>query len=176
MIAPPEAGSFPAYFQQYVDLVQNKNVIQALEDGLYEVQNYFRKVTPEQGEYKYADGKWTVKEVLCHIIDTERIFNYRALCIARGEQQSLIGFDENAYADNSLCEHRTIACLLEEHEALRKSTIALYKGLHSSVLQNSGTASGKAVSIRLFPYITVGHEKHHLNIIQERYLGKLLNN
>ncbi len=174
MILRPEKRSYPAYFEQYVELVTEENVLQAFENSLYEVQNYFRKVTPEQGEFRYAPEKWTVKEVLAHIIDTERIFNYRALCIARGEKASLMGFDENAYAANSKCENRTIASLLAEHEAVRKSTIQLYKNLDTSVWSASGVANGKEVSIAMFPYASAGHEKHHMNVIVERYLGKLL--
>ena len=120
--------------------------------------------------YAYAPGKWTLAEVLQHVLDGERIFAYRCLCIARGEQQQLPSFDENSYSEHAVTSHRTLGSFLEEWSSIRQATISLLAHLHEGCLDNMGHAAGYPVQVRALPWIIAGHEVHHLQIIQERYL------
>jgi hypothetical protein len=120
---------------------------------------------------RYAPGKWSVKEVVCHLADAERVFAYRALSIARGDQTPLPGFDENAWAPQSGADARPIGDLLDEFTAVRAATVRLLRGLDAPAWSRSGTASGKPVTVRALAYIMAGHELHHLSILKERYTG-----
>ena len=118
----------------------------------------------------YASGNWTLKELIVHVTDTERIFAYRALCIARGEQAMLPGFDENTYAAASNAESRSIESIMAEYNSVRQASIALLAGLSDEVFLNMGNANNIPVSVRALAYQIAGHELHHMNIIKERYL------
>ncbi len=127
-------------------------------------------VPVEKEEYRYAEGKWTVKEVLGHICDTERILGYRALCIARGEQKELPGFDENHYVSNGYFNKRSLYDLAHEFSIVRESNIALFKSFDENILDKKGTANKNIMSVRSILFMIAGHEKHHINVIKERYL------
>lgn len=169
-MAKSKLTTVPAYYVSYLDLIAEDDLDSALQSSseLWDVQA--GSIPENKGDYRYADGKWTVKEVLQHIIDSERIFTYRALCIARGERKDLAGFDENMYAEQSFANKRTLTSLIEEFKLQRASTAALYSGLPSEVLKRKGNANGFVVSTELLGFVTVGHQIHHLNIIKERYL------
>ncbi|WP_435524372.1 DinB family protein [Chryseobacterium indoltheticum] len=133
----------------------------------------YSKLTEEQSLFAYAEGKWTLKEVLLHLSDTERVFQYRILAIARREQKDLPGFDEELYAQNSFANERTLESLLEEFQSMRKSSQILLETANSSALKNIGTANGNQVSAETIGKLIIGHNIHHLNVIEERYLPNL---
>jgi hypothetical protein len=170
-IAKPAEGEYAPYAPAYINLVPNDGlVLQQLTENFNTVKNLILSLPPEKLLYRYADGKWTIKEVLVHIMDSERIFSYRALCIARHETLDLPGFEENDYARYSNANNRDIKNILDDYEALRHATITLFNGFDDSVLTQTGTANKNKFSVRAAAYMIAGHELHHLNIIKERYL------
>jgi uncharacterized damage-inducible protein DinB len=121
-------------------------------------------------DYRYAEGKWTIKDIIQHVIDTERIFAYRALRISRNDITPLPGFEENDYVENTKANERGIQDLLAEFSAVRYATLFLFKSFSEEQLKRIGTASGTAISVRAIGFIIIGHQKHHQNVFQERYL------
>ncbi len=158
------------YFNNYINLVQEDNLKAAYLAQQSLIDNFFSSISEEQSCFAYAEGKWSIKELLLHIIDCERIFAYRALCIARGEQQHLPGFEENDYARNSEANERPWGNIIAELQAVRKSTLFLVAGLAEEAITLKGTASGRSLTAAAALYITVGHLYHHVNVIKERYL------
>ncbi|RZK26331.1 MAG: DinB family protein [Hymenobacter sp.] len=134
-----------------------------------ELHRDLARLTEAQALMRYAPGKWTPKEMLLHIIDTERIFTYRALRFARGDAQSLPGFDENDFAANCEANDRPLSSLLTEYHAVRAATLALFGSLNAAQLDRAGLANGAPTSVRALVFITAGHERHHLAILRERY-------
>ncbi|MEO6405760.1 MAG: DinB family protein [Ferruginibacter sp.] len=167
----PTPGSYPVHFDNYINQVPEDNVLEALANQQSLVDDFFPIITEEKAGYAYAQGKWTLKELLQHVIDGERIFNYRALSIARGEQQSLPGFEEKDYASSSNANRRSWIDLVEELQAVRKTTILLFKSFTSNMCEQVGLANEKPVSVNALGFITVGHLYHHAKIIKERYLA-----
>lgn len=166
----PAKGDYAEYYQPYIDLVEGEDIIKMLtEDNIY-AQDILNSFPQNKGNYRYASGKWTVKEVVGHIMDVERIFSYRALSIARGETKQLPGFDQDKYVINGKFNERPLSDLTYEYRIVRESTILLFKSFHKSVLQNRGNANGHDVTVLALMYMTAGHDKHHLNILKERYL------
>lgn len=166
----PIVGTFPPYFSLYIDKVKEDDAIKALEAQDDLIQNYFAGLE-KKADYAYAPGKWTLKEMLQHIIDTERIFNFRALCFARQEAQNIPGFEEDDYAANSHAASRTWQSLCEELKAVRQSTRFLFESFSAEDFDRSGTANGKPVTVVALGFITVGHINHHVEVIKERYLN-----
>jgi len=166
----PLTTEYPAYYTPYVSLVENSSLEPTLEMQLRAVDEMFSLVTEEQANSSYAAGKWSMKEVLGHIIDTERIFAFRALSIARGELQALPGFDENDYVTNASFNHQSIDDLLLQLMYTRKSTLLLLRSLSETDLNKAGTANGKSVTANAVFWIIAGHLQHHLNILTTRYL------
>jgi uncharacterized damage-inducible protein DinB len=158
-----------SFFAKYIDLVDTENVIDELRQQFAIVESLYKNLTTAQQNYRYAEGKWSPKEMLGHMIDTERIFTYRALCIARGEQQSLPGFDENTYADNGNFSAQSQQQLLNHYGYVRQSTLALAESLTEEAQTRIGIANGVPLSARAFFSILAGHERHHLTILAERY-------
>lgn len=171
MIPRPDASEHLPYFGKYVELVPDGDLIQMLRTHLDETLALVRGVPEERGGHRYAEGKWSIREVLGHVIDTERVFAYRALRIARGDATPLEGFDENAYAAASEADSRTLADLAEELEHVRLGSIAFLRGLSHEALARRGTASGAEVTVRALAWILAGHELHHRGLLQERYLS-----
>lgn len=170
-VDPPATDEYDAYYQGYIDRVQEGQVFQALEDGLENTIEVASKLTDEQARHRYAPGKWSIKEVLGHLMDTERVFVYRALCISRNEQQSLPGFDEKVYVSAADFDDRSIESLLDEYRAVRQATIAFFRGLGGEDWVKRGTANDATISVRALAHIIAGHEMHHHQIIRERYLA-----
>jgi len=166
----PAKGDYGEYYQKYVDLVKGDDIFRILVEQNMDSQNVLNSFSESKGNYKYAEGKWTVKEVIGHMMDVERIFAYRALCIARGETNPLPGIDQDMYVSNGNFNKRQLFDLNYEYRLLRESNILLFGGFDKSVLQNKGTASGYEVTVLALMFMTVGHEKHHLNILMERYI------
>lgn len=162
--------SISPYFENYLRQVPETDVIDAFKNQQTLIDTYFGSVSEKDSTFAYAEGKWTLKEMLQHIIDTERIMAYRALCIARGEKASLPGFDENIYAANSFANNRTWKSLAEEMVAVRRSTLRMFESFEKSSLENIGTANGREITPELIGLVMVGHLYHHKNVIQERYL------
>ena len=167
----PQANTYGDYYRNYISLVEENDLFSALENSVDRSLKFWSDLAEEQGNYRYAEGKWSIKELLQHIIDTERIFSYRALAFARGEKVALPGYDENAYGDSCLAQSRLLKEMVEELELVRKSTITLFKSFDESVLDNLGNASGSNLSVRAAGFIIVGHEIHHMNVVKERYLN-----
>ncbi len=170
----PPKGTYPEYYDQYFKLVGSDLLIDELNQNHFETQSIIHSFDNKYGDYKYAEGKWSIKQVLMHISDTERVLQYRMMCIARGETISLPGFDENAYAEKSFCEDRSLDEIIEELSTVRHATITLIGGLHKSVWMNEGMANNKKVNVAAIAYMICGHEIHHRNIITERYVSALL--
>ncbi|GAA3950311.1 DinB family protein [Hymenobacter algoricola] len=172
--ARPEPGTFVPYFTNYISRVpEGTEPLAMLRQQPAELRQLIGGLSEEQALTRYAPGKWTIKEMLLHIVDTERIFSYRALRIARGDQQPLPGFDENAYADASGANERTLSDLLAEYEAVRQATVALFQSFPPAVLDRPGTASNNPLTVRALLFVAPGHEAHHLYILRERYLPLL---
>jgi hypothetical protein len=158
-----------SYFEKYTSLVKEENLNQAFQRQEATLEEFYNKVSEEKSMYAYAEGKWTLKEMLQHMIDTERIFSYRALAIARKETATLPGFDENIYADNSEANKRTWTSLVEEMEAVRKATQLMFGSFTDTMLNNIGKFSSAEGSPNTLGFICVGHVYHHIKIAEERY-------
>jgi uncharacterized damage-inducible protein DinB len=157
----------------YIKLLPDDGmVLQHLWDNFVAAKKLIYNLPEEMLYYRYAEGKWSIKEVLVHIVDDERIFAYRALRFARGEQMNLIGFDQDAYALLSRADERSLDNIFEEYEAVRKSTIALFNGLPEESLTRMGKGTGtfNNATVRALAYHIAGHEQHHINLIKELYL------
>ncbi|HET6975327.1 MAG TPA: DinB family protein [Pyrinomonadaceae bacterium] len=171
-IPKPEPNEYAPYASMYIDLLPNDGlVLKHLEDNLHATTEFLHAVPEEKLSYRYAEGKWTIKEIIAHLIDDERIYVYRALRFARNDQTELPGFEQDDYAIESGANERSLDDLLEEFAAVRKSTIALFNSLCDRVLTRSGVASGNVMSVRAIAYHLAGHELRHINIIKERYLA-----
>ena len=158
------------YYSRYIKLSNEKSLTGQLKNQKDEVLQLIGGLSDEEALYRYEKGKWSVKEVLGHITDTERIFCYRALAFARGENTSLPGFDQDAYVDAAGFDSQPLQHLVEQYGATRDATILLFSGLDDEVLLRRGVASGFPFTVRALGYTIAGHERHHLNILEERYL------
>ncbi len=166
----PSPAKYPGYFQRYIDQVPENDFLVALENQTSSIEPFLRTITEEKSIHTYAEGKWTLKEMLQHIIDTERIFAYRALCFARGEMQNLPGFEENDYAANSNANARSWDSMIREFLIVRESTLLLFKSFTQEMLDRTGSANNNTNNVSSIGFITVGHYNHHKKIIEERYL------
>lgn len=166
----PNTAEYSPYYSTYIKNVPDGNLIQTLQAVHQKTQLILRDVAEDKGNYAYAEGKWTTKQVLQHLIDTERIMAYRALRIGRGDTTPVMGFDENLFANNAKVSHLRIEELVGEWYMLRLTTIQLFSRFTEEESQRVGTANGEAVSVRALAYIIVGHEIHHIAVLQERYL------
>lgn len=165
-------NEYSPYFEQYMQLVTiaEKSILENLEDSQNKFEEILRNLPKEKGNFSYAEGKWTLKELIQHIIDTERIFCYRALCFARNDKTDLPGFDQDIFVNNDNANERDYYDLLDEMKTLRTSTIHLFKSFSDDALLRIGVASGNEISVRALGYLFSGHQIHHLNVVKERYL------
>lgn len=166
----PQPSEYNNYYKQYIDLAPGDSLIEALEKGKGRTATFFKELPEDKHHFRYADGKWTPKEVLLHLIDTERVFSYRALHFARAGNVVLPGFDQNVFMENSDANRCSMAQLLEEYEVVRSATLLFAKSCSEETLKRMGTASNNPFSVRALLYIIAGHEIHHCGIISERYL------
>lgn len=169
-MAKPLDGTFPSYFKNYIDLVSADNLNEAFLNQQAMISNFFISIPESKTNEPYAAGKWTLKELLQHMIDTERIFNYRALAFARKEKGSLPGFDENEYVTNSHANNRSWIDLCNELIIVRKATEILFNSFTHEAIHSSGLSNNKPVTVLALGFIIVGHITHHKRIIEERYL------
>ena len=164
-------NEFAPYYANYVEKGNtNLSIIDGLLQQYQVVTEFFKLIPSDKLNYRYSEGKWTVKDIILHLIDAERIFAYRALRIARNDITELPGFEENDYVIEANASERSLSSLLEEYKMVRNSTICLFKSFTNEQLERLGVASESSVSVRAIGVIIQGHEKHHLEIIKERYL------
>lgn len=168
-ILTPQEGEFAPFYSGYIAWVQGKDISKILLSQIEEVRVLFEKMGEENSQKAYAPGKWTPKEVLGHMIDTDRMMCFRALCFARGEKSELPGFDQDVYVSNAHFNNITLAKLLEDFEMSRYSLTSLLQSLPIDSLTNMGIANGAKVSVRALFNIIPGHTQHHLNVLKEKY-------
>lgn len=161
---------YPSYFNAYIQVLENVDMIEELEICLHDFIRFVQNIPMDKFDFRYAAGKWTIKDIIQHLIDAERVFSYRAMRISRNDKTPLPGFEENDYVDNANANDRSLQDLLTEFAAVRHSTLLLFKSFSQDQLIRTGTASGNEVSVRAIGFIIIGHQKHHQNIFQERYL------
>ncbi len=161
---------FNSYYKNYVDRALEKPLLQGFSEGMIETHEFFEAIPEAKLEYRYEEGKWTPKEILLHLIDTERVFAYRALQFARAKNVEIRGFDQDEFAANSKANERTLENLLDEYIAVRKATIVLFKTFSEEILERIGVASNFPLSVRAAGFIICGHEKHHIAVIKAYYL------
>ena len=166
-----ESNEYAEYYQKYTSLVSENDIRDAYARQPSELRAALDGTAEEKGTFAYADGKWTIKEVLSHLIDGERIFAYRMLRVSRGDETPIEGFEQDGYIENSNANNRTFTELLEEFELCRRANVLLLNNLDEAGLKRMGTASGNPVSARALANISIGHVRHHLNILNERYLA-----
>jgi uncharacterized damage-inducible protein DinB len=154
----------------YISALDNVNLIEELEICLHDFIRFIQNIPMDKFDYRYAEGKWTIKDIIQHIIDAERIFSYRALRISRNDQTPLPGFEENDYVENTNANARSIQELLTEMATVRQSTLLLFKSFTEEQLQLMGIASNHPISVRAIGFLVIGHQKHHQRIFKERYL------
>lgn len=164
---------FQKYIQRYIDQIPSQNWLEELVNSGAETIQIFSGLNEESALFSYAEGKWTLKELLLHLIDCEKIFQYRALCFGRKDQTELAGFDEDLFVENSFANERTLVSLLEEFRTMRQTSIIFYKNLQNEALQYTGKANGNEISVENIGKVIVGHNFHHLKVIEERYLPNL---
>ena len=167
----PSGNEYPQnkYFSYYIEQVDNQNVIDTLTVNKDVVINLFKSLSEEQKNFRYEVGKWSPHEMLGHLTDTERVFGYRALCIARGEKRSLPSFDENEYADAAKFSEVSFVSLLNQYRLVREGSLALFSTFSDEVSSQIGNANGNAVSAKALIWMIAGHEIHHLKVLKEKY-------
>lgn len=170
VVAKPQTNEYAAYYEKYVSLVPDGNIVDILEQQLEKTLAVFAEISEDKGNHRYAPDKWSVKELLGHVSDTERIFAYRLLRFARNDKNELTGFEQDGYITNAGFDNCQLSDLVREFEYIRKSSIALLQHLPEEAWLRSGVASENEVSVRALAYIIAGHELHHLKILSERYL------
>ncbi len=172
-IPRPAASEYVPYFARYIDLVPEGDVLDLLARQVEDTSRLVGALSDRDGEFRYAEGKWSIKDVLGHVGDTERILVYRALCFARGETAGLPAFDENEYVRRANFGARTIKDLVAELRTIRAATSSFFRSLDEELLARRGIANKREYTVRAIAYIIAGHERHHAGIITERYLRGL---
>ena len=168
-ITKPDSGEYAAYYEKYVSLVTAKDILSALEAQRLQTMQLFAARSERDGNFRYAADKWSVKEVLGHVNDTERIFVYRALRIARADQTPLPGFEQDDYVRAGGFSERTLAGLAEEFGHVRNATISFFRALPKEAWTRRGVANKNEISVRAIAFIVAGHELHHRRILEENY-------
>lgn len=171
MKTTPDFNTLPKFYTHYVNQVKDLDMLEALEQSGKQMISLINSIPEDMGEYRYEKGKWSIKELICHMMDAERIFAYRALRFARNDSTDLPGFEENDYAPQANAHARTLKQLVAEVENLRKSTLDLFTSFTPDMLQRKGSANKSIVSVVNIGYIISGHETHHRNVLNERYLN-----
>lgn len=166
----PGKDEYAEFHNGYISLVAESDVLKVLWSQPQALRDLLDGISDEYAERPYAEGKWTIKELLGHIIDTERIFAYRTLRFCRGDRTPLQGFDQDPYVENSRSNERALTSLLDEFETVRRANMFLLEELNENDLERRGEASGAEVTVRALVYLLAGHAAHHLNILRERYL------
>jgi len=166
----PEQGDYATYYEKYISLVEGEDILKILNDQSKKTQDILNSFSEHKGNFRYADGKWTVKEVVGHLLDTERVFAYRALCIARGEKKSLPGYDQNDYVKDGHFNRRELFELNYEYRLLRESNLLLFRSFTPEMMKKRGFANETSVTVLAVLFMIAGHEKHHMKILREKYM------
>lgn len=175
-IKKPSKGSYPAYYDTYFSYIDEQPSI--LENWVANIQDsieFWNAIEERESFFRYEEGKWSIKEVLLHIIDTERVFTFRALSIARGETKVLPGFDHNAYVLGSNADARSWASLLQEYQSVKQASLDLFSSFSMEQWKAEGAMEAGPVNMQAFAYVIPGHDRHHQRIVRDRYLLKLRN-
>ena len=171
VIARPQTGEYAPYYERYISLVRGTDILATLEDQRREMMLFLSGRSEAEGNFRYAADKWTAKEVLGHVCDTERVFAYRALRIARADATPLEGFEQDDYVRNGPFAHRGVGDLIEEYIAVRRATLSLLRNLDEAAWTRRGVANKSDVTVRALAYIIAGHELHHRRILEEKYFA-----
>lgn len=172
MIQLPPPAAYPAYFQSYIDLVPPGDVLETLAFQIQETERYLRSIGEEKSRHRYRPDRWSIREIVGHLADAERVFCYRALTFARGDSTPLPGFEQDDWVAESGADSRSLDELTAEFRLVRAATVALFAGLDEEALQRSGTANDNRMVVAAVPFVIAGHELHHRRVIQEKYLGE----
>ena len=167
----PEPSEYAAFYETYISKVPKGDLLKLLEDQHRDTQQLLAGVSEAKALHRYAPGKWSIKEVVGHLMDSERVFGYRALRFARADAKPLQGFDEQAWIPAGKFDARSLKDLAAELDAVRQATLAMFRGLDAEALARKGTANDKEITVRALAYIIAGHERHHVAILRERYLA-----
>jgi uncharacterized damage-inducible protein DinB len=173
MIQKPAVTEYPTFFATYIERVASDNLLQELEDNSKQTIAILEGLTEKQASFRYAPGKWSLKEVIGHMVDTERIMSYRALRIARGDATPLPGFDEKTYVSHSEFSERSLESLLHSFSIVRQATLNLLEQFPADAWLRVGVVSNNEITVRALGFIIAGHELHHRDVIIERYIGAL---
>jgi hypothetical protein len=168
----PQRGDYPPYFENYIPLVKQNTVLDAIAETKQQALDFIRTIDPALENMAYAEGKWTIKEVIIHCMDTERVFSTRAMGFARGETQPALPYDENIYAAHSHAKERSLTNIAEEFECVMNATLALFKSFSNETLAAKGKFPAGITTVNAMGFAVCGHTLHHLNMIRERYLKK----
>jgi len=166
----PQPDEYAPYYAPYIEKIEDE-VFVVLDEQLTSVVNFLKEIPEDKHNYAYAPGKWTIKEIMGHVIDTERIMSYRLLRFSRKDSTGLAGFDENSYILNSSYQERSFLSLIEEFQTVRKSHLFIFNALTPAQLELRGAANGSEVSVRALLFIIAGHLQHHMEVIKTRYLA-----
>jgi len=169
-VARPEAGEYAPYYDRYISLVSGDDILLTLERQLPQTLDFLSGVSEEQGEFRYAPDKWSLKEVVGHLIDTERIMSYRALRFARNDKTAIAGYEQDDYVRFGPFSHCRLADLLDEFRHVRHASISLFRNLDQEAWLRRGVANQNEISVRALAYVIAGHELHHRRILREKYL------
>lgn len=171
-VSRPEPGEYAPYYDRYISLIQGNDILTTLDAQRRQMLLFLSGRDEADGDYRYAPGKWTVKELLGHVCDTERIFAYRALRISRGDRTPIEGFDQDPYVQNAPFAHRPLAEVIEDYIAVRRATLTLFRNLDEQAWLRRGTANNNDVSVRAIAYTAAGHELHHRRILEQKYFAR----
>jgi uncharacterized damage-inducible protein DinB len=166
----PIQGTYPVFLETYISKVKEENILSALNANTHLLEAFLKSIPQDKGDYAYAEGKWTIKQLIIHISDAERIFSYRALRFARGDAQQPLSFEEDDYAKNSNADKRTLNSVIEELLAIRRATTLLFESFSEETLKLEGTTAIGKVSVNSIGYSICGHAAHHVAVATQRYL------
>lgn len=171
IMTKPHLSEYPSFFDGYIQRVPKGNFLDVLNENTQEIKSFFSSIKKDKQDFRYQPGKWTVKQILLHMTDTERVMSYRALTVSRGDSEAVFpSMDENLFATNAIVGERTIKNLLDEFCTVRKATEFLFENMTDKQSKFSGKVMGQEITARALAFIIVGHTMHHLNVIKERYL------
>jgi uncharacterized damage-inducible protein DinB len=166
-----KSDEFAGHYATYINQVSGEySLVEELEISVHRLIKFVQNIPMDKFDYRYAEGKWTIKDIIQHLIDAERIFAYRALCFARNDKTALPGFEENDYVDEAHATKRGIQDLLSELAVVRQGTLALFKSFSDEELVRKGIASNNPISVRALGFVIIGHQNHHQRVFEERYL------
>jgi len=166
----PKPEDYPKYYHPYMEVMPDTITLDVFKNSLIETTLLLKDLPEEKGNYAYGEGKWTIKDVIQHMTDVERVMTYRALRIARGDQTDLPGFNQNDYADRIDTSKFPMAAVLEDFALVRASSAMLFRTFDEKDLENKATIDGRSITLRALVYLILGHEKHHRNVLEEKYL------